>query len=153
MIDTEAFREFRKALARMRDGDPDGAVPHMRRAVELEQKNPFYISYLGVVLARAHRKWGEGERLCQEALRMRQKEPQLYLNLAEIYLAAGRRDDATEALARGLRNARRDFRLNLALSKLIIRRRPVLPFLPRRHFLNRHLGRLRHRALQYLVGA
>jgi len=31
----------------------------MRRAVDLDKNNPYYMSYLGVVLARSERKWGE----------------------------------------------------------------------------------------------
>jgi len=57
MIDTEAFREFKQALTFLRDNYPTKALPHMRRAVELDTHNPYYRSYLGVVVARAERKW------------------------------------------------------------------------------------------------
>jgi len=152
MLDTEAFREFKQALDRLRDADTERAMAHMRRAVELEQTNPFYISYMGVLLARVDRKWGEAEELCSTALKMKRDQPQLYLNLAEVYAIAGRRHDAAETLLRGMKYAQRDIRLKLMLSKLVIRQRPVLPFLARGHFLNRQLGRWRHRALVYFRG-
>jgi Flp pilus assembly protein TadD len=148
MMDTEAFREFKTGLSFLRDKHADKALPHMRRAVELEKNNPYYISYLGVVLARSEGKWGEAERLCDSAVRMKRNQAQLYLNLAEVYAAAGRRDDAKEALESGLKFARRDVRLNIAMSKLTERRPPVLSFLPRRHPLNRQLGLLRHRTMR-----
>jgi len=150
MMDTEAFREFKTGLTLLRDRHADQALPHMRRAVELEKSNPYYMSYLGVVLARSEGKWGEAERLCNSAVRMKRNQAQLYLNLAEVYAAAGRRSDAKEALESGLKFARRDVRLSIAMSKLTSRRAPVLSFLSRKHPLNRQLGMLRHRTMRML---
>ncbi len=150
MVDTEAFREFKQALDRMRDSDAERALPHIRRAVELEGQNPFYISYLGVVLARAEQKWAEAEELCGTALKMKRDQPQLYLNLAEVYVVADRRDAAVETLIRGIKFANRDVRLKVMLGKLVTRRPPVIPFLERHHFLNRQLGLVRHRAMEVL---
>jgi Flp pilus assembly protein TadD len=150
MIDTEAFREFKQALTLLRDNYAGKALPHMRRAVELDHHNPYYRSYLGVVVARAERKWAEAEELCDTAVRMKRNQAQLYLNLAEVYLVAGRREDAVETLNTGLRYARRDVRLNVALNRLSQRRSLVFPFLQRKHFLNRQVGQIRHRTLHYL---
>jgi predicted Zn-dependent protease len=148
MMDTEAFREFKTGLTLLRDNYAVKALPHMRRAVDLDKNNPYYMSYLGVVLARSEGKWGEAERLCDSAVRMKRNQAQLYLNLAEVYAAAGRRDDAVDALETGLKYARRDIRLTIAMNKLTARRPPVLSFLGRRHPLNRQLGILRHRTLR-----
>jgi Flp pilus assembly protein TadD len=148
MMDTEAFREFKTGLTLLRDNYAIRALPHMRRAVDLDKNNPYYLSYLGVVLARSEGKWGEAERLCDSAVRMKRNQAQLYLNLAEVYSAAGRRGEAVEALQTGLKYARRDVRLTIAMNKLTSRRRPVLSFLGRRHPLNRQLGIIRHRALR-----
>jgi Flp pilus assembly protein TadD len=147
MILTEAFGEFRKGIALLRDGHADDALPHMQRAVALEEQNPFYVSYLGLLTARTTNQVADGEELCRAALKMKRNEPQLYLNLAEIYVTAGRREDAADILVRGMKNARRDFRLGLALDRLAQRRRPLIPFLRRNHWINRHLGVWRHRAL------
>src|SRR5438034_7173845 len=122
MMDTEAFREFKTGLTLLRDNYAMKALPHMRRAVDLDKNNPYYMSYLGVVLARSERKWGEAERLCDSAVRMKRNQAQLYLNLAEVYAAAGRREDAVEALQAGLKYARRDVRLNLVLNRHTQRR-------------------------------
>lgn len=151
MMDTEAFREFKQGLTLLRDNYAVKALPHMKRAVELEKNNPYYMSYLGVVLARSERKWGEAEKLCDGAVRLKRNQAQLYLNLAEVYAAAGRRDEAVEALQAGLKYARRDIRLNIAMNKLTKRRAPVFSFLQRQHPLNKGLGKIRHQALN-LVG-
>ena len=152
MLDTEAFREFKEALNRLRDADHERALGHMRRAVEFDRHNPFFLSYLGLLLARTERKWGEAEELCDTAVKMRRDQPQLYLNLAEVYVSAGRRHDAVETLLRGLRYASRDVRMKLMLGRLVVRRRLVFPFLARTHFLNRQCGLLRHRALLFFRG-
>ena len=94
MMETEAFREFKTGLNLLRDNYAERALPHMRRAVDLDRNNPYYMSYLGVVLARSERKWGEAERLCDSAVRMKRNQAQLYLNLADVYKTAGRRDAA-----------------------------------------------------------
>src|SRR5215467_10218634 len=150
MMDTEAFREFKTGLTLLRDNYANKALPHMRKAVDLDRNNPYYMSYLGVVLARSEQKWGEAERLCDQAVRMKRNQAQLYLNLAEVYASAGRKDDAVETLQAGLKYARRDVRLNLALNRLVQRRSPVFSFLARRHPLNRQIGRLRHRTLEMI---
>ena len=148
MLDTEAFREFKTGLTYLRDNYATKALPHMRRAVDLDKNNPYYMSYLGVVLARSEQKWGEAERLCDTAVRMKRNQAQLYLNLAEVYATAGRREEAVETLQSGLKYARRDVRLTIAMNRLAERRRPVLSFLERKHPLNRQLGMLRHKTLK-----
>src|SRR5262249_3523277 len=150
MMDTEAFREFKTGLTLLRDNYANKALPHMRRAMDLDKNNPYYMSYLGVVLARSEQRWGEAERLCDSAVRMKRNQAQLYLNLAEVYATAGRKDDAVETLQAGLKYARRDVRLNLALNRLVTRRPPVFSFLSRRHPLNKSVGKLRHRTLELL---
>src|SRR5260370_42578791 len=102
------------------------------------------MSSLGVVLARSGAKWGEAERMCDAAVRMKRNQAQLYLNLAEVYSAAGRPDEALEVLEAGLQFARRDIRLTIAKSRLTPRPIPGLSFLPRRHPLNRHVRALPH---------
>src|ERR1700747_402960 len=151
MLDTEAFREFKQGLTLLRDNYAIRALPHMQKAMDLDRNNPYYMSYLGVVLARSEQKWGEAERLCDAAVRMKRNQAQLYLNLAEVYATAGRRDEAVEALEAGLKFARRDIRLNIAMNKLTKRRAPVCSFLRRQHPLNKGFGRIRHQALN-LVG-
>jgi predicted Zn-dependent protease len=151
MIDHQAFEEFRSGLAFLRGGDAHKALSHLRCALDHEPANPFYISYVGVAIAAAEQKWAEAEKLCHSAMRMNRRQAQLYLNLAEVYVAADRKQDAADILARGLHYAPLDLRLKMALDRLAMRRPAVLPFLPRQHALNRNLGKIRHHALQILA--
>jgi Flp pilus assembly protein TadD len=148
MMDTEAFREFKTGLSLLRDNYSTRALEHIQRAAQLEKNNPYYMSYLGVALARTEKKWAEAERMCDTAVRLKRNQAQLYLNLAEVYMAAGRKEDAREALLAGMKYARRDIRLNIAMAKLTPRRSPIFTFLDRRHPLNRHFGMLRHKTFE-----
>ena len=137
--------DFKECLHRLRDGHPDEALLHARRALGIAPKNPFYLSYTGLLAALAEKRFGDAEALCQEAVGMRRNHAQLYLNLAEVYLQAGRTTDAIATLEKGLISAGRDFRIRRALEKIGMRRPPVLTFLHRSHPLNRTLGKWRHR--------
>ena len=50
------------------DGHPTEALQHARRALGSRSKNPFYLSYTGLLAAVAEKRYGDGEALCQEAL-------------------------------------------------------------------------------------
>ncbi len=151
MINAEAFQEFRTGVTFLRGGEARKALPRLRSALEHEPENPFYISYVGLALAAAEQKWADAERMCHSAMKMNRKHAQLYLNLAEVYVAADRKQDAADILARGLHYAPHDQRIQMALDRLALRRSPVLSFLPRQHLVNRNLGRIRHRAMQVLA--
>ena len=145
MAEDSALAEFKKGVSLLRNGQPGEAFEYLRHAAELDQKNPYYLSFLGVSVARSQRKWAAAVELCEKALSLRRKEAQLYLNLAEVYIAAGRRDDAVEILDKGLIYFSVDTRIRRARANLGKRGAPVLPFLERGHFLNRSLGMLRRR--------
>jgi tetratricopeptide (TPR) repeat protein len=81
MMDTEAFKEFKTGLSLLRDNYATQALEHIQRAAELERNNPYYMSYLGVALARTQQKWADAERMCDSAVRLKRNQAQLYLNL------------------------------------------------------------------------
>ena len=147
MAEDSALAEFKQGIGLLRKGHSVEALQYLRHASELQQQNPYYLSFLGVAVARAQRKWSEAVKFCETALSLKRNEAQLYLNLAEVYLSAGRRDDAVEVLDRGLIYFKADARIRRARANLGSRCRPVLPFLEREHFLNRSLGKLRHGVL------
>ncbi len=150
--DAEAMREFKKGLQLIANQYPVKAYTHIRRAADLERNNPYFLSYLGLLTASTQSRWREGATLCETALRMRRNQPQLYLNLAQVYLRGGHKEEAVDTLHLGLQILGRDARLQCALARLGIRRPPVLRFLSREHALNKWLGRVRRRAMQ-IVGA
>jgi Flp pilus assembly protein TadD len=145
-----ALLAFKRGIKFLRDGYPAEALECMRRASELEQQNPYYLSFLGVSVARAQKDWQAATRLCETALSSKRDEAQLYLNLAEIYVSAGRRDDAVTVLDKALSYCPRDARIKRMRGELGRRQAPVLPFLGREHRVNRSLGNLRHKISERL---
>jgi hypothetical protein len=73
------------------------------------------------------------------------------MNLADVYVSAGRRDRAIETLDTAMIYCKADGRIIRARGRLQNRRPPVLPFLKRGNTLNRNLGKLRHRMLKRLL--
>jgi Flp pilus assembly protein TadD len=144
----DAVREFREGLTLLNNHCARNAIPHFLRAVELNGQNPFYLSYLGVAIAASEQKWEAAEERCFRAVRMKRSQPELYLNLSEVYRLAGKRQDAVQTLLEGLPLTRHDARIVKALRKFGVRKPPVLPFLERTHLLNRELGKIRYRVLK-----
>ena len=149
MSDNVALTEFKQGVRMLRDSHPHNALEHFRKAVDLDQHNPYYISFVGVSLARAERNWEPALKLCEMALSMKHNEAQLYLNLAEVYTSAGQREEALITLDRGLASLGPNTRIQEARLKLGRRRSPALPFLDRQNIVNRYLGALRHRILSW----
>lgn len=147
MDQDEAITEFKSGLTQLNNQYASKALEHFNKAVELDERNPFYISYLGLAMAAAQQKWQDAEELCYSAVRMKRTQPELYMNLAEVYRLQGKRQDAVETLLEGLPLTKRDARIAKALRKYGVRRPPVFSFLDRDHLLNKHLGKVRYKVL------
>ena len=150
MTELDLVGEFKQGLKALKNGYPQKALAHMRTAFESEKHNPFYLSFLGLSIARAERKWDQASELCEIAVQLRRSECQFHLNLAEVYALAGRREKALDTLDAALEFFGGDARLKRARSRVEKRRSPVLPFLTRDHILNRTFGKLRHGTLKRL---
>ena len=145
MSTSDAVKEFKNGFSALREGYQRRALAHFKKALELDSRNPFYLSYLGLALAMVEGQWAEAEELCLKALRMRRCQPELYLNLAEVYRRAGKKEDAVWTLEQGALFTKRDLRVAQAMDKLGVRQPPVFSFLDRKNPLNRGLGKLRHK--------
>ena len=142
--------EFREGVELLKNEYPEKALVKLRRAFESDKRNPYYISFLGLSLARAEQKWDQAMELCETAVQLKRTEIQFHMNLVEVYALAGWREKALHRLDGALRLFGDDARLRRARNKVVNRRSPVLPFFGRNHFLNREFGKLRHRILKRL---
>lgn len=140
--------EFRKGVEFLKNEYPQKALVRLRRAFESDKHNAYYSSFLGLAIARAQRKWDQASELCEIAVQLKPKEIQFHLNLGEVYALAGRREKALDKLDHAMEIFGEDARLKQARSKVENRRALLLPFFGRVHFLNRNLGKLRHRILK-----
>jgi tetratricopeptide (TPR) repeat protein len=146
----DPMAEFREGVELLRNEYPQKALVRLRRAFECDKHNPYYISFLGLSIARAQRKWVQASELCEIAVQLRPTEIQFHLNLGEVYASSGLREKALDKLDDAMVLFGEDARLMQARSKVMKRRSPLLPFFGREHFLNREFGKLRHRTLKHL---
>jgi tetratricopeptide (TPR) repeat protein len=142
--------EFREGVELLKNEYPEKALVRFQRAFECDKHNAYYISFLGLAIARAQSKWDQASELCEMAVQLNSREIQFHLNLGEVYASAGLREKALDKLDYALGLFGDDTRLMQARRKVEKRRVPLLPFFGREHFLNRELGKLRHRILMGL---
>jgi tetratricopeptide (TPR) repeat protein len=143
--ETDPVANFREGIRLLKDGYPQKALAFFRLSFECEKHNPYYLSYLGLSVARAEKKWEEATELCEIAIKLKNGEIQFYLNLAEVHTLSKRRERAFDILDAALEIFGEDKRLRQARGKIEKRSSPFLPFLSRDHFLNRTLGKMRYR--------
>jgi tetratricopeptide (TPR) repeat protein len=145
----DSLTEFKEGIKLLKDDYPQKALVKLQSAFETDKHNPYYISFLGLSIARAQQNWTQATELCDRAVQLNPKEIQFHLNLAEVYALASLREMALHKLDYALGLFGNDSRIERARSKVEKRRTPVLPFFRRGHFLNRALGKLRHRMLKH----
>jgi tetratricopeptide (TPR) repeat protein len=150
-VEINPMTEFREGVELLKNEYPQKALVRLQRAYECDKHNPYFMSFLGLSIARAQRKWEQASDLCELAVQLNPKEIQFYLNLGEVYASSGRRARALDKLDDALELFGEDARLRQARSKVQNRRNPLVPFFGRAHFLNRELGKLRHGAMKYLA--
>jgi len=136
----EHYRQGRRLLEAGRRNE---AFEHFRAAHELERRSARYASYYGLGLALVERRFNKAVELCRAAVKEEFFSPDLYRNLGQVHLVFGFKAEGLRYLRRGLMIDPADAGILADLHALGLRRTPVLGFLPRRHLLNRLLGRLR----------
>ena len=152
MTENAALADFKQGMRLLRDRKSHDALIHFRKAAELEEKNPYYMSFAGLALARAEKQWAPALKLCETAVSLKRNEVQLHLNLAEVYISAGRREEALMTLDRAAASFGRHAAIQRARRKLGSRRPPVLSLLSRENVVNKQLGVWRQRLLDWAEG-
>ncbi len=148
MEETDNSRDARAlydlATEKMRRNHLDGALADLDRAIRLEPGKPLYVSQYGACLAQR----GDFDRaieLCECAARAAARNPLVLVNLGRVYRAVGDASSAHEAFVQAWQADRRSRAVAAELVRMGVRRPPVVRFLPRAHWCNRGLGRLRYR--------
>jgi predicted Zn-dependent protease len=137
----------RRGVALLEGGHGHEAFEHLSRAYLMDPQNARYRSSYALALALVRGQFMGAVELGRAAVRQEFYNPDLYLNLARVYLAFGFKADAVRFLRRGLMVDPDHDRCQRMLRELGVRRRPPIRFLPRGHGLNRLLGRLQARLL------
>jgi tetratricopeptide (TPR) repeat protein len=138
-----AEEHYRRGKDLLADGKQREAFDHFRTANNLDPANPRYRSHYGLGLALVERRFDRALELCRSAAKEEFFNPELYHNLARVHLAFGFKAEAIRYLRRGLMIDPGNTPMVSDLQRLGLRQQPVLGFLPRRHPMNRLLGRAR----------
>lgn len=147
VLSDEARRLFELGAERVAANDHGEALPALHRARELAPDHAQVRSLLGVALARVERDFEQSRALCESAAKQEFFNPDLYFNLSRVYLEFGRRAEALRYLRRGQMIDPGHASIRQSIGELGQRKAPIVPFLPRRHLVNRALGSARNLVL------
>lgn len=145
----DAFERGRQLLA---TNDAVAAAVALREAHGHAPDHAQIRSALGLAVALAERDFEQARSLCESAAKQEFFNPELYLNLARVYLSVGRRPEALRYLRRGQMIDPGHAAIREAIAELGMRRLPIVPFLPRRHLVNRMLGSVRSLFVDRMLG-
>ena len=137
-----AEEHYRRGLALLEGGHGHDGLEHLSRAYLSDPQSARFRSGYALALALVRGQFLGAVELARAAVRQEFYNPDLYLNLARIYLAFDGKAEAVRYLRRGLMVDPENDRLRRKLVDLGVRRRPPLRFLPRGHLLNRMIGRI-----------
>jgi predicted Zn-dependent protease len=130
-----AEEHYRRGLTLLEGGHGDDAFAHLSRAYLTDPQSARYRSAYALALALVRGQFLGAAELARAAVRQEFYNPDLYLNLARIYLTFDMKSDAIRE------------QIQTRLVELGVRRRPLFRFLPRNHVVNRLLGRVQSRVL------
>lgn len=141
-----------RGQALLQAGDAAAAIEPLREAQAAAPENAQIRSTLGLAMALGSRDFEAARMLCESAAKQEFFNPELYLNLARVYISFGRRPEALRYLRRGQMIDPGHMAIREAIRELGLRRVPIVPFLPRRHVVNRMLGGVRSLFVDRILG-
>ena len=139
-------------MQRLKRGRDQDGFEQLSRAHLSEPDSARYRSSYALALARVRGEFMQALSLARTAVHQECYNPDLYLNLARIYLNFNFKPEAVRFIKRGLMIDPKHSSLREAMGVLGSRRSPALKFLPRDHPLNRILGRFRGRVARSRAG-
>lgn len=134
----------------LRKGKEEEALLILRHAAKEIPDDLFILSYYGCLMAVVERKASSGAKICSNAISLAKRSrnfggfihPLFYLNLGRCYYAGGQRKKAIDTFMEGLRVDPNDNDIRQELKRIGIRKKSLIPFLPRNNPLNKYIGLL-----------
>jgi tetratricopeptide (TPR) repeat protein len=143
--DASAEAALNLGLEHLRRNHLSLAAEALREGLRRSPDHPLTLSYYGLCMARLETNYAEALRLCKRAANLDPYDPALLVNLGKVYRLIGDRGAAYRSLRAAWALDRRHHPTMLELARMGMRRKPVLGWLARDHFLNVMLGKLRAR--------
>lgn len=139
---------FNRALELVNRNRADQAKKHLEMALEICPRHPGYLSLYGLCVAIESEDYEAAKRICETAVKMNPRDPLSRVNLGRVHRLEGNNAAAYVEFLSGWKLDRKHPAPATELHRMGIRRPPVFSFLPRKHWLNIHAGRLRSRVLR-----
>ncbi len=143
---------FKAGIKLLNDKKYSDALASIKMAIKkggyenMDEVPPLYLSYLGLAMALAEKRYRNGATICEKAIKKEFYNPLFHLNLGKVYVAGGYKHKAIRAFHNGLRIDGDHDEIMTEIKKMGLRRKPVIPFLTRTHVLNKYLGLLFHKS-------
>lgn len=146
----EAQRLYEEARSILRGHREAEAFEILQEVLWLDPEHLEAMSYFGLCLAKVHGDLDQALDICEQALRRAPGNTEIRTNLGRIHRLRGENAAAHRVFLAAYRSNPGCSIPATELTRMGVRRPPLLPFLHREHWCNRVLGRLRHRLLQFL---
>jgi Flp pilus assembly protein TadD len=143
--DSDAEELYKAGLFLLKREKVREALVAFKRALSIKDTEARYMSYTGYCLAVSEGKTKEAVMLCEKAAEKEFYRPELLLNLGRVYLLAGNRRKAHMAFRKGMTLDRENNELKSDLELMGVRKSPVIPFLDRKHPINKLAGKVLYR--------
>ena len=134
---------FNRALEMLNRNKVSVARKELERALQICPQQPSYLSLYGLCVAVESEDYESARRICEKAVRMSPSDPLNRVNLGKVFRLEGNAGAAYGEFLAAWKLDRMHPAPASELSRMGIRRPPVLRFLPRSHWLNIRLGKLR----------
>ena len=143
---------FNRAQEQIRRNRSREALHHLREALSIAPYNPHYLSLYGYCLAKERKAYDTAVDLCKRALRLKPSDPDLLVNLGRVLRLSGDKATAHGTFLRAWERRNGHTGAATELSRMGVRRRPVIPLVPRSHWSNKYLGMVRARIERLFQG-
>jgi tetratricopeptide (TPR) repeat protein len=139
---------FNRAVELVSRNRAGAARKQLEMALQICPQHAAYLSLYGLCVAAESEDYESARRICERAVRMNPRDPLGRVNLGKVLRMEGDNEGAYEEFLTAWKMDRTHPAPAAELSRMGIRRPPLLRFLPRSHWANIHLGRLRSRVLR-----
>ena len=139
---------YARALEKIANKDMESAIEDLEAALSISPDHAEYLSLYGLSLAVVYEDYISALRLCRRALGIDPNTPGHFVNLGKVHQLRGDKARAHQVFSTARKADKDDSSAATELSRMGLRRPPVLRRLRRSHWINIQLGKFRARLEQ-----
>jgi tetratricopeptide (TPR) repeat protein len=143
---------FHRAIEMLNRNRAGAARKHLEQALQICPQHPDYLSMYGLCVAIDGEDYDAARRICEKAVNLSPSDPVTRVNLGKVFRLQGDNASAYEEFLAAWQLDKLHPAPAAELTRMGIRRPPVLRFLHRSHWANIYLGRVRSYVLRLRIG-